>query len=184
MYLQREREREGHSHAMSCKCRRIYIRVAQTRQTAKHAGNDILNRSVSVKKLWKNIRKDIWNCSEREKHRKISRHEENSAEKRFFSPGEHDIPREYGISANVKFSVFLTVIEDTSLLAFSRHFHSPRVSRSLVRDFIPCEGGCGEKFPRETRERAERVSMRAACTNRCYSGTDVNNLCNQRRGLY
>lgn len=31
-----------------------------------------------------------------------------------------------------------------SLLAFSRQFRSLRVSRSLVRDVIPCEGDCNE----------------------------------------
>lgn len=46
-----------------------------------------------------------------------------------------------------------------SLLAFSRHFYSLRVSRSLVRDVIPYEGGCSE-----ISENLTSVSMRA-CTN-------------------
>lgn len=49
-----------------------------------------------------------------------------------------------------------------SLLAFSRHFHSLRVSRSLVRYVIPYEGGCNEIS--ENLASVQNVSMRA-CTN-------------------
>jgi len=49
-----------------------------------------------------------------------------------------------------------------SLLAFSRHFRSLQVSRSLVKDVVSREGGCGEISKRLAG--VQDVSMRA-CTS-------------------